>query len=1089
MKTRYSKVLTLLLAFVVQTTIAQNKTISGTVTDDNGLPLPGVNIIKKGSSSGTQSDFDGNYRIKISSGDKLSFSFVGFLTQEVSVGSQDKIDIQLQQDTAQLDEVVVTALGITREKKSLGYATQEVKEEALNVVKTDNFVNSLSGQVSGIQIKRTNNLGGSTNVVIRGNTSLTGNNQALFVVDGIVISNSNFNTTSQSQGGVGYDYGNAASDINPDNIETINVLKGAAATALYGSRAGNGAIIITTKKGNKNKSSFGVTLNSGVTMGSIDKSTFVKYQDQYGGGYGPFYGPDQDSYLDLIDINNDGSLDFVTPLTEDASYGAAFDPNLLVYQWDAFYPESPNYLKPTPWVNAQNGPISFFETPVTISNSVSIEKGFDSGSFRLSYNNFDQSGLLPNSSLKRNNMTLNTTIDMNDKLTVIGTANYTRTSALGRNSTGYGDNIVGSFRQWWQTNVDLKDLKQAYELTGRNITWNPKSYTDPSPQYWDNPYWTRYENFQTDVRNRFIGSAAFNYKVTDWLDGFARVTVDNYDTRREERRAIGSIAAPFGIGTGADGSTNRSDSGSGYSRTDITASEFNYDFMLKANKDLTQKLNLNAIVGLNVRRQYLNSIFSATNGGLNTPNLYALSNSASTLLFPVERDEKIGVDGVYTSVSLGYDDFLFLEGTFRKDRSSTLPKENNSYHYPSIATSFIFSKFIQSDWLTFGKVRLNYAEVSNDFRFGRLAQLNAINPSIGGPSSSVGSTLANSDLKPEETASYEAGLEMSFLQKRVGFDIAYYKTNTVNQLATLAITPATGFSFADLNAGEIENRGVELSLFGTPIETTNFSWNINVNWAQNTNEVISLADGISNLQLGNFQGGISINARTGQPYGIIAGTDYTYLNGQRVVDPSNGRYIKTSTSDQNIGNVNPDWTGGINNKFTYKNLSFSFLIDIQKGGDIFSLDRYYGLSTGLYDDTTFINDLGNPVRNSLADGGGFINPGVNPDGTVNTTRIAADRYGPLGFANGLPNAAFVYDASFVKLRQASLAYSVPTKILEKSFINNLTLSLIGSNLWIISKNFPDADPESGLGAGNLQGYSTGSLPTTRDYGFNVKVQF
>ena len=442
------------MALVVHSSFAQEKTISGTVTDSGDLPLPGVNIIIKGGSSGTQTDFDGNYSINTTSGTTLIFSYVGFASQEILVQNQSTVNIQLEQDASQLDEVVVTALGITREKKSLGYATQEVSEEAINVVKTDNFVNSLSGQASGIQIKRTNNLGGSTNVVIRGNTSLTGNNQALFVVDGIPINNNNFNSRSQEQAGVGYDYGNAASDISPDNIESVNVLKGAAATALYGSRAANGAIIITTKKGNRNNTAFGVTINSGVTTGRVDKSTFVDYQDQYGGGYGPFYGPNG-TYLDQIDIDGDGALDFVTPLTEDASYGAAFD-GRPVYQWDAFYPESPNYLTPTPWRNAKNGPIEFFESPVTISNSVAIDKGFETGSFRLSWTNFDQKGLLPNSSLKRNTISFNTNVDINDKLSAIATGNFTRTNALGRNSTGYNDNIVGNFRQWWQTNVDLK---------------------------------------------------------------------------------------------------------------------------------------------------------------------------------------------------------------------------------------------------------------------------------------------------------------------------------------------------------------------------------------------------------------------------------------------------------------------------------------------------------------------------------------------------------------------------------------------------------------------------------------------------------
>ncbi|WP_459209509.1 SusC/RagA family TonB-linked outer membrane protein [Aquimarina rhabdastrellae] len=1096
MKFLTRNLLMLLLALITQLSFAQEKTINGKITDDKGVALPGVNIIVKGTSIGAQSDFNGLYTITAQEGNTLVFSYLGFADQEISVSASNTIDVQMQAQASELETVVVTALGISREKKSLGYSTQEVSGDDVSTVKTANFVNSLSGKASGLQIKRNTNLGGSTNIVIRGNASLTGNNQALFIIDGIPVGNTNTNSRSQEQAGTGYDYGNAASDLNPDDIESINILKGAAASALYGARAANGVIIITTKKGGKDPG-IGITVNTGITIGSIDKSTFPKYQSQYGGGYGPYYGPDEDSYLDQIDIDGDGNLDFVTPLTEDGSYGAAFNPNLLVYQWDAFYPESPNYLTATPWVNAANGPIEFFETPVTYNNSISLSKGFENGSFRMGITKFDQEGLLPNSKLNRKSFSLNASYNLTDKITVSGFGNYIKTDTKGRNSTGYNDNIMGMFRQFWQTNVDINQQRDAYFSTGRNITWNPSSYENPVPIFWDNPYWTRYENYQTDERSRFIGNVSLNYKINDWLDVLGRITIDSYTELQEERRAIGSVPTRFGIGTDSesDGSIGRIAVGSGYSRKDIVFTENNYDLMLNYDKDLSEKLNLKGVVGVNIRRNDIRTLFASTNGGLNIPNIYAIQNTASPLLYPLERVGKIGIDGVYGSASLGYDNFLFLDATLRRDRVSTLSTSESSFYYPSVSGSFVFSKILQNDYISFGKVRLNYAEVGNSPEFDKINDSYAINTAYNGASASIKGTKNNPDLKSERTASIEAGLEMAFLKnKRVGFDLSYYKNNTDNQIIPLRVSTATGYNFKLINAGEIENRGIELSLFGKVIDNSNFKWNINLNWSKNTNEVLSLytdANGnqITNYQLGSFQGGVTINATVGQPYGTIQGTDFTYINGQRVVDPSNGQYIRSSTSDKVIGNINPDWNGGINNKFTYKDISFSFLIDIQKGGSIFSLDQYYGLATGLYEETAFINDLGNPVRNTIADGGGFINPGVNPDGSVNTSRIRADRFGAWGYRRGLPNSAFVYDASYVKLREVVLSYNLPQKLLAKTFVKNANFSIVGSNLWIIDKNLPHADPESGLGSGNLQGYSIGSLPSTRDFAFNLKLQF
>lgn len=1082
MKKTLTRLSLLCFSLLASVAMAQEKTVSGTVVDETGQPLPGVNVLLMGTQTGTSTDFDGKYTLKASKGQKLKFSYLGYTPAIKSVGATGAVDVSLKPAKNQLDEVVVTALGISREKKSLGYATQEIKPAQITAVKTDNFINSLSGQAAGVQIRRTTNMGGSTNIVIRGNASLTGDNQALFVIDGVPISNLNLNSEDQRRGAPSYDYGNAASDINPDDIASINILKGAAATALYGSRAANGAVIITTKSGGETKG-LGLTVNSGITLGFIDKSTFPEYQTQYGAGYKQEWGAEDH------DFDGDGFADKVVSFKDDASYGMPFDPAQKVVQWNALYKDLPTYKQKSPWVAAKHGPIDFFETPVTLTNTVTLNKGNKQGNYRFSYTNFRQKGLLPNSELKRDNVSLKTSYKLLDKLTANAFANYIKTDGLGRNVTGYGSSIIEGFRQWWQTNVDLKELKQAYLSTRKNITWNVKSDKDLAPLYWDNPYWDRYENYESDQRNRLIGYASLNYQIKDWLQLFGRVSVDTYSQLMEERRAVGSVPAAFGLGTaGDDKSLLRTTAASGYSRTNLNFSEFNYDAMLNADKNLTDKLHLKGVLGANIRRTYLNSIWAATNGGLSIPGIYALSNSVSTMLAPFERDETIGVDGVYASTSLGYDGYLFLDATLRRDVASTLPKANNTYYYPSVATSFVFSKFIQKDWLSFGKLRLNYAEVGNAAPFDYVKDMYNAHVPFRAASTSIKDTKRNPDLKPERTKSYEAGLEMVFLKRRLGFDLSLYENRSINQIFKLPVSPATSYAFKVVNAGEIQNKGIELSLNATPIQKNDFSWKLNLNWSKNQSKVLSITKETNSLELAVFSGGVSVNAKVGEPYGVLYGTDYVYKDGQKVVDQTTGKYKSTDTNDHVTGDINPDWVGGLSNTFTYKNLSLSFLIDMQQGGDIFSLDMSYGSYTGLYKETAFTNDLGNPARNTIEKGGGIVNPGVTTEGKPNTKRLDLSTSDNAGYM-ALPDKAFVYDASYIKLRQVALSYRLPKSWLKGGIVRNAVLSLVGSNLWIIHKNLPYSDPESGLGAGNAQGISISSLPTTRDIAFNVKLQF
>lgn len=1070
MKTKFTSILTLLLAFLVQITFAQEKTITGTVTDADGLPLPGVNVLIKGTSTGTQTDFDGNYSIEAELGDVLVFSFIGLETAEYTVGNNDNIDVVLQADSAQLQEVVVTALGISRDKKSLGYATQEVSGEQVNTAKESNFVNSLSGKISGLDIKKSSSIGGSTNVIIRGYSSITGNNQALFVIDGVPVNNSTFNTEDQATGSNGFDYGNAASDINPDDIKSVNVLKGAAATALYGSRAANGAIIITTKKGAKTKG-IGITINTSITVGNYDPDTFAKFQNEYGEGYGPFYGSGPGSGFLSGDVNGDGEDDLIIPTTEDASYGSAFDPNLMVYGWQSFYPELDTYQQAMPYIAGAHDPSYIFETTYTDTENIAVTSGGEMGSSRISFTRFNQTGILPNSEINRNTIDFAGTLNLTEKLSASAKAIYTKTNGLGRFGTGYdAENLMTNFRQWWSATTDLKAQKDAYFQTGRNITWNPFGPDNTAPIYWDNPYFSRFENYNNDERNRLFGYTTLSYEFTDWFNAEGRVSVDTYDQIREERNNIGSVDLAE------------------YDRTNINFSEFNYDLFLNFEKDFGD-FGLNSTLGMNYRQTKLNSIHAETNGGLTFEGLYTLSNSANPINFPDETDYDVRVLGLFGTASLDYDNTFFLEGSLRRDTFSTLAEGQNAFNYPAISTSIIFSNFFNSEALTYGKIRAGYGEVGNGAEPYQLRNtFNAVAGFNGVPLYSNPSTSNNPDLTEERTNELEIGLETSWFHNRLGFDASVYKKETDNLITPVQVSSATGFYYKVVNSGVVETKGLEVNLFGSPVKTEDFEWRINTNFSTYNSEVTQLFGDTENLLVNSFFG-VTLNATLGEPYGVIKGTDYVYQNGQKVV-MENGKYAKTSSRQEVIGDINPDWKGGVQNILSYKNWDFSFLIDVQEGGSIFSGDLYFGMATGIYPETAGLNDLGNPKRNSLSQGGGVVLPGVQADGSPNTVRADFSSYAnPYGRYGNAPDAQFVYDASYVKLREATLSYSLPSNILETLPFTGVKFTATGRNLWIIAKDLPYADPEDSFGAGNVQGFQIGAYPSTREYGLSVQLQF
>lgn len=947
-----------------------------------------------------------------------------------------------------------------------------MKGEALTsgTTKTGNVASLLSGKAAGVQINTNNNFGGSTNIVIRGYKQLSGNGGSpLIVIDGSPVNNS-FNSGT-------YDMGNLLSDINQEDIASMNILKGAAASALYGERALNGVIVIETKKGRSSKNvAWGVTLSSDVNVGFIDKSTFPKYQTRYGAGYGPYYSLASNPLFD-----DNGSGEPQVPFGEDASYGAEFNPNLNVWQWDSYDKYSPNYGKAHPWVAAKNGPIKFFDTPMSFSNSITLEKGDNKNNFMLSYNNFNQNGLMPNSNLKKNTLSTRFNYQLTDKLSASVYSTLTIQDAKGRNVTGYSDNTVTGFRQWWQTNVDLYDQRYVYEESFRqtgqyqNRTWNRSGAEDGYPLYWNNPYFQAYQNYQSDNRTRSFSYAQAKYDLSKNFGILAKISHDYYNMLMEERLAKGSLTQSFGL------SGNNADSG--YQRQNESSFETNFDLIANYKFDITSKLDVQGVIGGNVRRNGYESITASTEGGLVVPGFYTLENSKLTEIDPIEEYYRSASASAYASASFAYNNFLFLDATYRVDKTSNLPKGNNTYGYPSVTGAILLNQLIKKDWLSFFKVRANYAEVgSSTSNYRLINRYYRRGPFQGEGIYYMPSALSNPVLKPQRSKEFEAGIEMQFFKNRIGFDIAAYKTQTINQIINLPVSNATGYNTVTINAGQIDNKGVEVQLNGTPIKSQDFTWDININWAKNQNKLVKLTDDAKVLQLARYQGGVSLNAVEGEAFGVLYGTDYQYdANGNKIISATTGRYLRTPESNHTIGNITPDWTGGLRNTFSYKSLSLGFLIDVQHGGSVFSTDMYYGLATGLYEETA-VGDYRTK---------GVVWDGVNPNGQVNTkATISPNYFGNVDGYRRMPNSRFVYDASYVKLREANITYKLPKSLLAGTFVEEAKISIVGRNLWIIHKNLPYADPEAGTGGGlSSRGNSIGTLPTTRDIGVNVTLKF
>jgi len=1078
-------------------TNAQKRVVTGKVVDSAGAPIPNVTVRLKAGRGGSSTTENGTFHLSATPSDVLIFSAIGYNPQEMRMGDGGDLTIVLQRRSQALNEVVVTALGIRRTKNSLPYATQQIGGDQLTKTMNTNFIDNMSGKVAGLQITSSNTMGGSNNVILRGMKSLTQNNQALFVVDGVPYDNTNQSTTQSAQGY--YDLGNAASDINPNDIESVSVLKGAAASALYGSRGSNGVILITTKRGSRLNKGLGVSVNFGVNIGTPDNSTLPQYQTMYGEGYGsqasttpgnpnPFF------YYQPV-FNSSGQPVQIVQTDIDQMTGPAYD-NSLVYQWDAFSPGNPNYGKATPWRPAAHyKPTDYFVTPVSTSTSVFVDGGSDKSTFKMGYTRSNDKGYLPNSNQSKDLLNMGITYNPVPQLTVGGEFNYSDVNAIGRYGYGYygGNgtqiNPMTDFRQWWETGIDLPEQKADFFRTQTNATWNwlggylanaPGNIVKPA--YHDNPYWVRYKNFENDGRNRYFGNAFVNYKIGSLINLLGRVSKDDWNEIVETRYDVGSAGTPS------------------YSKTLSSYDETNYDFLANLDKNIGENLNLKALLGANVRQDNLSSTYSITNGGLVVPGFFALANSVNTPAAPTEYFYRKEVDGIFAGATLSWKDMVTLDATIRRDKSSTLPKASAAYYYPAVSANWVFSKLLPATpWLSYGKLRVNYAAVGGDAGYYALQNTYVSTSPIDGQTIFNSPTTNNNpNLVPEMNHTYEIGAEMQFLQSRLGFDVTYYHAQQLHEIMPIIVSGSSGFSQFYVNGGSVQNAGVELTMNITPIKTHSFVWDMNINWAKNNSKVLSLYNNQASFVIAKYQNAVQLVAEKGKPYGVIRGSDYTYLNGQ--IKDSLGYPVRASNALSDIGNISPQWIGGINNTFRYKDWSLSFLIDVKKGGDIYSLDMDYGASAGLTPHTAGYNKKGTPVRAPLSQNGGYLFPGVNVDGKPNTTYVDASdiNQGNFPFSSDNQEAArsYIYDAGYVKLREAAITWSLPAKVVSNlHFVKGLDVSLTGRNLWIIHKNLPYADPEQGVpssgsyGANASMGFQSGSYPVFRTFGFNLKARF
>lgn len=1070
----------LALAIGVIQGAAQVTTVRGIVTtEEDGEPVIGASVIVKGTSLGTVTDVNGRFELSgfPPSATRLLISYISLMAKEVAIAPQ--VSVTLKSDTHLLDEVVVTALGISREKKALGYTAQEVKQNALVQGKDNNLLNSLSGKIAGVRITNTQGDVGSSRIVIRGETSIAGENQPLFIVDGIPVDNSQLNARSS-----GRDFKNAIADLNPEDIKTLTVLKGPNAAALYGARAAHGAIVITTKGGDKRQKGIGITLHSSTQVSFV--ATLPEFQNLFGQGAGGRF-----SYVDGKGAGvNDGV---------DESWGPRLDIGLLIPQFDSPLDADGNRVA-TPWVSHPNNVRDYFRMGISTNNGISIARGDDKYQFRVGYNYEKQVSIVPDAGTNKTNISLNTDYHLAKWIVVGATANYIVYTApsLPGSATPSGSNVRSNSPMlqflWFGRQVDTNSLKADYT---RN--WNSS--------YYDNPFWSASYNTQSQERHRLIGDLHAEFRLTDGLHVRFRTSTDWYNDRRKSKVKWGSAGAGSPYGS--------------YAEDAYTVKENNTEVLATYIKQLNKNWGIDALLGFNVRnKQYENNYQAAPR--LAVADLYTLTNSRDPLTSSNDF-YRLRQYGLYGSIQLDYRRWAFLNITGRNDWSSTLPVDNNSYFYPSVTASVLLSEAFgwRSKAVNYLKIRGGWSQVGADANPYQLATVFTSETAFNGNPLQSSSTIGmNSNLKPENTSSIEAGFEAAFWDNRLYLDFTYYKTDSRNQILKLATTAASGYTSQVRNAGHIRNRGYEIQLGAVPIQTSKgFRWNLDLNYGANSSKVVKLDDEglITSYQL--YSSGIQILASVGEAYGTLFGTSYVRdANGNVVVD-ANG-LPKISTTNKTLGKFTPDWTGGISNTFSYRSLSLSFLIDASVGGSIFSNTNKTGKYTGVLANTLsgrdaehgglwyYTDAMGNNVRLSespsysvSSDGlyyaqvngqstrvyqDGIMVEGVTESGSKNEEVVSAEKYYHRIYSIAEAN---VYDASYVKLREVALSYRLPRLWTQKLHLQEASVTLTGRNLWTIYKSVPNIDPESALTTGNAQGVEAYSLPTTRSFGVNLSVKF
>jgi TonB-linked SusC/RagA family outer membrane protein len=1063
-----------ILLFATFVAKSQDRVITGTVTGkDDGLSLPGVSITLKGTTTGAQTGSNGQYSIRVTTANPvLVFTFIGYRSQERPVLAGNNINVQLVPDAQDLSEVVVTANSIKREKRTLGYSAPTLNTAELTSGQNSSVVSSLSGKVAGVNITSGSNTpGSSSRVVLRGGSSISGNNQALIVVDGVPIDNSSVIGGASSLASV--DFGNRGNDINPDDVASVTVLKGPAAAALYGSRASNGALIITTKSGSKG-SAAKITFSTTNTFSSVLK--LPELQNEYGQGYYDVPGVD------------DASSTYVTDPRENWSWGAPFTGNVQEYGQ-----EIDGVRRTKAYSAVKNNVRDFFTTGFATDNNLGFSGGGDKTTFYLGLNSLNSNGTIPGNKdvFNRYNVRFNGTAELSDKFTAGVSFNYSKTS---QNQIGGGqgagsvyDNVLQTPRDMPLT--DFKDLTNKYNGYGVSSD-NSYGYYGA---YSVNPYYIleNYNNY--DDVNRITGNFNLAYKPVKWLNVVERLGVDTYNDRRREMSPKFSFS-PADESGNYDGN-NQIENGE-YKITQLNVNEIVHDLMVTANHKFSEDFEGSLMLGNNIRMRNTNTNITATNasGGLVVPGWYNLANSNGPV--DVEQDyiSNRRLFGLYADLNLSYKNMLFFEATARNDWSSTLPTQNNSFFYPSVSLSFLFSEVLKKsgsfEFLDYGKLRSSYAQVGNDtdpYQLFSTFQRGEINGSFGSttfPFGNVtalmaGSTLGNSNLKPEKTSSFEIGTELGFLKNRISADFSYYVNNSKNQIVAIPIPGSTGYGFSITNAGEIQNKGIELSLRGTPVKTSSgLTVELTGTFTKNNSKVVSLLDGVDQINLGGFSG-MGITAAVGRTYGEFYGVrNARDEQGRTIVDAATGIPVR-STTPEYLGSYNPKYIASLGTNITYKQVSLGALFETKHGGVFYSRTKDITAFTG----------------SSLETGGARINTifpnsvylDDNGASVVNTTV----GYNKQDYFSSLPPGENIVDATYVKLRNLSLSYTFNKNQLKSSKLSAVTIGVFGNNLFIWTPESNQyADPEvNSAGAGNVQGFDYGAQPSVRNYGLNVKVAF